>query len=148
MAVAAHPPIVYDITDVPTRPPVTRPVDEIVATEVVTLLHVPPPVASDSVSVKVWQIGALPVIIAGWVVTVTIFVATQLPIVYDIVDVPTLILLAVTVPSVPTVATVVVVLLHVPPPVASVSAVVAPSHNVGVPVIATGCVFTVTTVVA
>ena len=64
------------------------------------------------------------------------------------VDVPIVVPLAVTVPSVPTVATVVVVLVHPPPEVASVSAVVAPSHTLAVPVMAAGCTFTVTTVVA
>ena len=136
------------MVEVPTPTPVTTPVPDTVATEVVLLLHVTPVVTSDTFMEKVWQKGTLPVIAAGCVFTVTIFVATQLPIVYDIVEVPTLILLAVTVPSVPTVATVVVVLLHVPPPVASVSAVVAPWHTLAMPVIATGCVFTVTTVVA
>ena len=65
----------------PTPAPVTNPVDDMVATVVVTLLHTPPPVTSDKFSVKVWQIGALPVIAAGCVFTVTTFVATQLPIV-------------------------------------------------------------------
>ena len=55
--------------------------------------------------------------------------------------------LAVSVPSVPMVATVVAVLLHTPPPVASVSNVVEPSHKEKVPSIAVGCVFTVTTAV-
>jgi len=65
--------------------------------------------------------------------------------VYDIVAVPTL--LPFTVPSVPTVATIVLELLHVPPPVASVSAVVDPWHMTAVPVIIAGWVFTVTTAV-
>ena len=80
--VAAQLPIVYDINEVPVvvPDPVTRPAVDIVATVVVTLLHVPPLVASDNVSVKPSQIGALPVIAAGRVVTVTILVATQLPI--------------------------------------------------------------------
>ena len=73
--------MVYEITEVPTPAPVTNPVDDIVATEVVTLLHKPPPVASVSVSVNVWHIGALPSIAVGCVFTVTIFVAAQLPIV-------------------------------------------------------------------
>ena len=66
-----------------------------------------------------------------------------------IVDVPTLIL--VIVPSVPTVATEVLLLLHPPPVVASVSDIPEPSHMLAEPppviVIAAGCVFTVTTVV-
>ena len=66
-----------------------------------------------------------------------------------IVDVPTP--TPVTVPSVPTVAIAVLVLLHVPPVVASVSAIVEPLHIYATPLvstIATGCVFTVTIAVA
>ena len=59
-----------------------------------------------------------------------------------------MVLLAVTVPSVPTVATVVVTLLQVPPAVTSVSKVDAPSHKEKVPLIAAGWVFTVTITVA
>jgi hypothetical protein len=40
-----------------------------------------------------------------------------------------------------------VLLLHVPPDVAFASVVVAPTHICGVPVIAAGDIFTVTTVV-
>jgi hypothetical protein len=94
--------------------------------------------------VRVRHIGALPVIAAGCGFTVTIFVDAQLPIVYDIVAVP--VPAPVTIPPT-TVATVVIVLLHVPPPVASVSAVVAPWHTVAVPVIVAGSAPTVTTVV-
>ena len=58
----------------------------------------------------------------------------------------------VTIPVLPTVATVVVVLVHTPPLVASLSAVVAPpAHKVAVPDIAagaTGSEFTVTSIVA
>ena len=45
--------------------------------------------------------------------------------------------------ALPTVATPGLVLVHVPPPVASVSCVVAPVQTVGVPIIGTGCVYTV-----
>ena len=66
-----------------------------------------------------------------------------------IVDVPTPTL--VIVPFVPTVATAVLLLLHKPPAVASVSAIPEPSHMLAEPppttVIIAGCVFTVTTVV-
>ena len=144
--VTAQVPIVYDIVDVPTFPPVTTPPLVIVATVVVTLLHVPPPVASVKFNENVWQIEVvLPEIATGSVFTVTTCVTKQVPSVYDIVDVPTR--KPLTVPSVPTVAMVVAVLLHVPPPVASVSAVVDPWHTVGFPVITAGCVFTVTVVV-
>ena len=62
--------------------------------------------------------------------------------------VPVVVLLAVTVPSVPIPATPLTVLLHVPPPTASVSKVEDPSHKEKLPSIALGCVATVTTVVA
>jgi len=130
---------------VPTPPPVTTPPPVMVATVMVPLVHTPPLVPSDNVIENVWQIGALSVIATGCVFTVTVFVTKQLPITYDIVAVPTE--LPVTVPSVPTVATPVFELLHTPPPVASVSAVVDPWHTLAVPVIAAGCVFTVTTAV-
>ena len=55
---------------------------------------------------------------------------------------------AVTKPPVPTVATVIVLLLHVPPAVASVSASVPPEQIVtGTGEIAAGVAFTVTTAV-
>ena len=47
-----------------------------------------------------------------------------------------------------TVATEELLVVHVPPPVVSVSEVVAPVHTVELPVIVAGCVFTVTTRVA
>jgi hypothetical protein len=51
------------ITDVPGATPVTRPVVELtVATLVVTLLHVPPPVALESKVVDPWQTVSVPVI--------------------------------------------------------------------------------------
>ena len=48
----------------------------------------------------------------------------------------------------PTVATVVLLLLHVPPPVASESVVVRPEHTVLVPFITKGSGFTVATAFA
>jgi hypothetical protein len=53
----------------------------------------------------------------------------------------------VTIPVVPTVATEVELLLQVPPPVASVRAVVDPWQTAGVPKIAAGSGFTVTILV-
>ena len=78
----------------------------------------------------------------GAVFTVTTNVAEQLPMVYDIVDVPAVD--PVTVPSVPTVATMMLLLVQTPPVVASVSAVVVPWQITFVPVITAGCKFTVT----
>ena len=72
MVVAAHAPIVYDITVVPTPIPVTTPVVDIVPTAGVTLLHVPPPVASDKFMENAWHTGVVfPVIFTGCVFTVT-----------------------------------------------------------------------------
>jgi hypothetical protein len=70
------------------------------------------------------------------------------PIVYDMVAVPEA--TAVTTPLLLTVAMPVLLLLHVPPPVASASVVVAPTQRAtGVPgVIAAGLLFTVTVAVA
>ena len=82
----------------------------------------------------------------GAVFTVTTSVAEQLPMVYDIVDVPGVD--PVTVPSVPTVATRVLLLVQTPPAVASVSAVVVPWQIIFVPVITAGCKFTVTVAMA
>lgn len=53
----------------------------------------------------------------------------------------------VTIPKPETVATAVLLLLHIPPAVASLRAIVAPAHTVVGPVIADGKGFTVTTVV-
>ena len=69
------------MADVPVATPVTTPEVPIVATEVVTLLHVPPDVASDKVVVPPTAKKATPVIVpvAGSGFTVTIMVATELP---------------------------------------------------------------------
>ena len=119
-----------------------------VATDVVVLLHMPPPVASVSNVTDPSHKEKLPSMAVGCVFTVTVVVAAQLPIVYDIVEVPIFMVLAVTVPPVLIVATVVVTLLHTPPPVASVSVMDA-LWQIGVlPLIAAGKVVTVTTCVA
>ena len=91
------------------------------------------------------QTLSVPVMATGVGLTVTIAVAAQLPIVYDMVVVPRP--TPVTLPKPSTVPTVTIVLDHVPPAVASVSAVVKPSHTASEPVIAAGCRFTVTIVV-
>ena len=119
-----------------------------VATDVAVLLHMPPLVASVSNVADPSHNEKVPSIAVGWVFTVTVVVAAQLPIVYDTVEVPVLILLAVTVPPVLIVATVVVTLLHTPPPVASVSVMDAPWQIGVLPLIAAGKVVTVTTCVA
>ena len=110
------------------------------------LLQVPPDVASVSSVVEPSHKEKVPDIAAGCVTTVTIVVDAQAPIVYDITEVPIVVVLAVTRPVPLIVATVVVTLLHPPPDVASVSCRVDPSQITPVfPVMAAGCVVTVTT---
>ena len=120
----------------------------IVATEVAVLLQMPPLVASVSNVADPSHKEKLPSIAVGCVFTVTVAVAAQLPIVYDTVEVPVLILLAVTVPPVLIVATVVVTLLHTPPPVASVSVIELPWQMGVLPLMAAGKVVTVAICVA
>src|SRR5207248_2544157 len=122
---------VYDITDAPAATPVTIPPVVIVAIPVETLLQVPPPVASARFVVLPTHTVGVPVIATGVVFTVTVAMATQLPNVYDITDVPAL--TPVTTPPAVIVATLVVTLLHVPPPVASVSVIVEPVQTVNAP---------------
>jgi len=119
-----------------------------VATVVVVLDHVPPVVPSVNVIVEPAQNDEDAEILAGNAFTVTMLVTPQ-PVlsVNDITDVPAD--TPVTNPApVPTVATVVVPLDHVPPVVPSVSVVVEPAHKGDDADMATGVVLTVTMVVA
>ncbi len=134
------------IRAVPNDNPVTAPVAAFtVATAMLPLLHVPPEGVLVSVSVGVAPIHAisvLPVIDTGTVgvgLTVTTVVVKHGPTVYVIVavfagaagdDIP------VTTPVADIVATAGLLLLHTPPALALASAVVVPTHIVGVPVIA------------
>ena len=127
---------------------VTTPVPEpTVATDVLLLLHAPPDVASLNVVVEPVQTVVVPAIKEGKALTVATFVALQ-PVAreYDIVDVPDD--TPVTMPVVPIVAIVVVLLAHVPLPVASLKVVVEPAHTLAVPAIADGTGLTVTILVA
>ena len=128
--------------------PVTIPVLPTIAMDISSVLHAPPVVVSCKVTVADWQTGALPVIVAGVVFTVTTCVAWQPPVVilYVMDDVPAA--TPVTVPSVPTVAFVGVPLIQAPPGVPSVRLVIRPAHTVGVPVIVPAAALTVTTLVA
>jgi len=114
-----------------------------VATPTVPLLHVPPPAASASVVVLPSHTVSVPVI-ADKALTVTMAVVVHpAGVVYTIVVVP--FDNAFTTPVVaPIVATVTVPLLHVPPPTASASVDVLPTHKINVPVIGANG-FTVTT---
>jgi hypothetical protein len=115
--------------------PVTTPVPEpTVAWPTLLLLHEPVPVGSDNTVVDPTHTTPVPAIATGLPLTVTMRVAAQ-PVgnVYDMVDVP-----AVMPVTVPLVTEAPAVLLHVPPPVASASTVVRPTHTEAVPVMAAG----------
>ena len=137
------------IVTVPALPPLTIPLLlPIVATDGSELFHVPPLVASFNVIAPPAHTLPAPEI-PDTVVTVTTVVAVQPEVpdwAYVIRAVPPT--LPVTVPSVPTVATDVLLLVQVPAPDASVSAVGIPAQ-IGplLPVIADGCAATFTTVV-
>ncbi len=119
--------------------PLTTPVVELTdATEGLLLAHVPPGVASVSVIEEPRQIAPAPVMDDGVGVIVTMTVVRQpVPSVYVITAVPAVIPVTTPVPA-PTEATDVLLLLHAPPPVASLSVVVAPTHALAVPVITDG----------
>jgi hypothetical protein len=105
---------------------------------VLLLLHVPKLVASVHVVVAPVQILPVPVIEAGAVATVTVITAAQaVPVAYDITDVPPETLVTKPVEE-PTVATAVLLLLHVPPLIELLNVVVPPLHMRAVPVIAAG----------
>ena len=148
MVVIIHPVgKVYVTVEVPAERPVAMPVPEpIVATDVLLLAHVPPP-GSNKVVVAPIQIPVTPVITEGSGLTVIVLYAEH-PVEanpYVMVAVPAV--MPVTSPvDDPTVATEVLLLLHTPPLVASLSAVVNPTQTAAVPVIGTGVGLTVTVV--
>jgi hypothetical protein len=124
--------------EVPDTRPHARPVElPIVATVVLLLLHAPPAVASLRVVQVPAHIVVVPIIAAGDEVTVATIVAVQPPLmVYEITAVPAE--TPQSVPVLPMVATDTLLLLQVPPGVASLSVVHRPVHNNGTPLMATG----------
>jgi hypothetical protein len=118
------------------------------ATEVVLLLQLPSPAPLNAVVLPT-QTPAVPVIAPGRALTVTITVPKHpVPDVYVIVVVPADSPYTKPVPE-PTVATVVLLLDHIPPPVAALlSVVLAPTHTDNEPENSDGALFTVTTAVA
>ncbi len=131
----------------PFATPVTRPVvTPTVARERSLLLQVPPATPSLSCVVAPAHTVSVPVIAVAAGLTVTSIDVLQLPIEYVIVVVPPVVALTKPLAGF-TVATELVLLLHTPPDTASVSWLVKPAHMVVLPLIATGDVFTVTTVV-
>jgi len=131
---------------VPAATPVTVPPVEIVAIPVLLLLHVPPAVASVRVELAPTHACRVPPIAAGIGSTVNVAKALQpSEEVYVIVTVPAE--TPVTVPPVLTVAVAELLLLQLPPVVASLSVVLLPSQTAIVPVIAFGNGSTVNVVV-
>lgn len=78
-AVTKQPPVEYEILTPPVATPVTNPPDDTVATEVLPLLHVPPPVASDMPIVDPGQIEAEEGDIAAGVAETVTVVVTRHP---------------------------------------------------------------------
>ena len=131
------------IVVVPIDDPEMMPVMEpIVATDVLLLLHVPEPGASDKIALAPLQMCVIPRIAPGCRFTVAMVVVLQ-PVgnVYVILVVPAT--SPERIPEVPIVATLRLLLLHVPPEVALLSAVTAPAHTLPVPEIGAGATFTV-----
>ena len=127
--------------------PVTIPVLlPIVAIVVLLLAHVPPGVASLKIVVCPTHTVGMPVIALG-PGTVTVVVIKHPPgMIYEIIDVP--LNMPVTTPVLlPIVAMVVLLLVQVPPGVASLSDIVAPMHTVIVPAIGSGNGSTVNVIV-
>ena len=129
----------------PAAIPVTDPVVEFTDTVISAVLHVPPP-ASLNMIVEPEQTAPDPKIFVGNGFTVKILVVLQ-PVGMEYViftvpeDVPVVIQ-----PLLPIVATVALLVLHVPPGVRSVRHVDKPIQTSGVPVMATGIGLTVSVV--
>jgi len=136
VAVTVQPlPSEYVITEVPGALPVTVPVVLMVAVTVLPLVQVPPPAVLPSVVVPPAHKCNIPLIAEGARFTVIMVVAVQpATVVYVIVAVPSSAPL--TTPAGFTGAVVPALLLQVPPPVPSASAVVAPRQMPVLPVIA------------
>ena len=133
----------------PAVAPVTTPVvDTTVAIEVLLQLHVPLP-ASLNVVDKPAQTVVFPIIAFGKGLTVTVLVVIQpVPSIYVMVVVPGDTLVTTPEPEGTMVATEVLLLLQVPPAVASLNVVIKPMQTLAKPVITDGKGFTNTEVVA
>ena len=132
------------MTEVPAVIPVTIPEVEPIEAFALLIVQVPPDVGSPKEVVAPMQTVPEPVIVPGKGLTVTIAVALQDPTVYEIVAVPAV--MPDTMPVVPTVAFA-LLLLQVPPAVASPRLVVEPTHTPNVPEITAGEGLTVTVTV-
>lgn len=125
----------YVIELVPRATPVITPPLLIVAIAGFELVHVPPVGVLDNVVVPPTHTRAVPVIAPGVTLTVTFVVTVPVPgTVYDIKTIP-LDMPVITPVLIPMVAMPGVVLVHVPPGVASVSVAELPTHIMVGPVI-------------
>ena len=130
----------------PATRPDTRPPPEIVALAGTLLLHVPAGDASLNSVVAPTHTVAVPVMPDGGAMTETVAVTLQLPpseYVMDAVPGVTPVISPVNRPTL----TVVAVLVHEPPMIASLNVVVAPTHTVSLPPIGPGAGLTSTLVV-
>ena len=135
------------MVSMPAYRPVTTPVLLTEAIEVFVTLQVPPVTASLSFVIAPKHTEDAPEMAAGAKGTVIILVTgVPQPVVYIIVAVPTV--TAVTIPITSTVATDVWLLLHVPPPTASLNAIVDAIQREEGPDMAAGTAMTVIVLVA
>lgn len=133
----------YVIVPVPAVMPATIPLAEPIVALLLLLAQVPPDVPSLSVMPDPVQTEDGPVMPVGNALTVTCCTSLQPDTAYVILAVPPD--TPVTIPAVPTVALKLLLLLQVPPAVASVRAVVKPIQTLPAPVIAViGLMVTVT----
>lgn len=121
----------YVIELVPFETLVTTPDASTVATPGVLLLHVPPLVVLLNDTVVPTHIVVVPLIADGAADTVTTVVLVQLPAAVNVIVAVPDVIPATTPPD--TVATLVLLLLHVPLPADELSVVVEPAHTVPVP---------------
>jgi hypothetical protein len=135
------------MTEVPAATPHAVPAElPMVATDVLLLLHVPPAVASLRVVQVPAHMVVVPMIAAGNGLTVATIVVVQPPLmVYEIVAVPAE--MPQSVPVLPMVATDTLLLLQVPPDMASLSVVQRPAQTDGTPLMAAGAGKTISVVV-
>jgi hypothetical protein len=139
---------VYVITAVPAVKPFTIPLEELIIATDVLPLHVPPVTVFVKVVAKPAQTDAVPPMAGGSGLTVKTTVDVQPDgSVYVITVVPDASPLT-TPLLIPIVATVVLLLLQVPPVVLLLKVAVSPSHTLAVPVIAAGNGLTVIFLIA
>jgi hypothetical protein len=130
-------PSVYEMFAGPAVTPETMPPEETVAMPGAELLHEPPDVPSESEVVPPTHMAEETLLIAAGNAFTVNDVVTVAPAVYEMVTTPGL--TPTTEPSVPIVATEVLLLVHVPPAVVSPNVVDVPTQAVIMPVMGATC---------